>query len=286
MCKEPSPPAAHQTTTELSPAKTTNAASTLPSANSLAPDVPRSGRSAVATSAPLANRDTSTWAAKSGAVATTIAMAAMAESPAPIAVSIQPCGRSARVKPLSTTALCWKKVIHGVTVAPISARMRHERRAEAARQRPPTCDRMAKGGAARFCMEGRRNEQQIEDGQAHQRPFPSRIAPQGERCDHQYAADHNRQSGRQAEIQPACLDGNEFGDQDRDWARARRWHDTAQSGILRHGGLPKWSMCRSSLNLRAASHGLLHHADAKNVPRSSRQSGRSISNMASGRISK
>ena len=37
----------------------------------------------------------------------------------PNAVSIRPWCISAPVKPLSTTALCWKKSIHGVTVAPI-----------------------------------------------------------------------------------------------------------------------------------------------------------------------
>ena len=37
----------------------------------------------------------------------------------PMTVSIRPWRTSAGVIPLSADALCWKKIIHGVTVAPI-----------------------------------------------------------------------------------------------------------------------------------------------------------------------
>ena len=84
----------------------TSPASRMPSANRVAPVEPISGTSAVAKSAPLANFDTSTFAAKSGAAATSVAIAATAARIAPIAVSIRLCGTSARVMPLSTTALC------------------------------------------------------------------------------------------------------------------------------------------------------------------------------------
>ncbi len=42
---------------------------------------------------------------------------------APRSVSNRPALMSRGCMPLSTTALCWKKIIHGVTVAPISARI-------------------------------------------------------------------------------------------------------------------------------------------------------------------
>src|SRR5271165_7157708 len=79
------------------------------------------GCHAVAKSAPPANVDATTWCVNNGTAARTAAIAATAATSAPSAVSNLPCGRSAAVNPLSTTALCWKKIIHGVTVAPTSA---------------------------------------------------------------------------------------------------------------------------------------------------------------------
>src|ERR1700676_2449322 len=59
---------------------------------------------------------------KSGAVANIVASAATVAKAAPRAVSMRPIRISRVVSPLSAIALCWKKSIHGVTVAPMFAR--------------------------------------------------------------------------------------------------------------------------------------------------------------------
>ena len=97
-------------------------ASTTPSANSAAPACPISGRSACANSAAW-NPSAVMWCANSGAVARIVATAAVAASAPPSMVSTRPSWMSRRVSPLSTVVLCWKKSIHGVTVAPMSATM-------------------------------------------------------------------------------------------------------------------------------------------------------------------
>ncbi len=61
--------------------------------------------------------------------------------------------------------------------------------------------------------QGRWNEQQVERGQRHQRAFPGRVAPQGQRASHEHHPDRDREPGRQPEIQTARLDGDEFRDQ-------------------------------------------------------------------------
>ena len=162
----------------------TSPASSMPSAKSVAPVEPIRGCSAVAKSAPLANCDTSTFAAKSGAVATSVAIAAIAASAAPIAVSSRPCGRSAVVSPCrrprsaerrSSTASPsrrrWREPASGTRVLkpPGSGRQVASARASAA---PSGCDKQR-----------RRNEQQVEHGQPHQHALPGRVAPKSQRAD-------------------------------------------------------------------------------------------------------
>ena len=97
--------------------------------------------------------------------------------------------------------------------ADIGHAQRDEGRGHATRDRAPGECRVEQRRPARMGEQGGGDEQQIEQGERHQRPLPGRVTPERERGQNQRDTDRDREPRGHAEIEPAGLDRDEFGDQ-------------------------------------------------------------------------
>ncbi len=95
-------------------------ASISPSAKIAAAGLPDTVRIAAGNPAPAKPWMLAPLCGSSAAPATSAPIPKIAASTPPAIVSQRPCLMSAEVMPLSTEALCWKKIIHGVTVVDAS----------------------------------------------------------------------------------------------------------------------------------------------------------------------
>jgi hypothetical protein len=98
--------------------------------------------------------------------------------------------------PLSAEALCWKKIIHGVTVAQRRERQRAGDRADVG-----------------LHEDRRHQEQAVEDRNAQHGALPAPVAPAAEREHDQHEAERHGHAGSEVEVGEPHADGDELGDQ-------------------------------------------------------------------------
>ena len=116
--------------------------------------------------------------------------------------------------PLSAVALCWKKIIHGVTVAPIVEATQQQDGVEAAAGKRARGDKRLAGRApARPGEDGGHQEEAVEDGQAEGDALPAPVAMAALSEDHQQKPEQHGDPGRQVEVGQTDAQGDELGDQ-------------------------------------------------------------------------
>ena len=115
--------------------------------------------------------------------------------------------------PLSAEALCWKKIIHGVTVAPIV----EASSSSSVLKLPPGNGREVERAGDRADMrldEDRRDQEQpVEQRHAEHDPLPAPVAPAAEREHDQRQAEHDGDARAEMEVGQPDADRDELGDQ-------------------------------------------------------------------------
>ena len=151
-------------------------------------------------------------------------MAAAVANVAPSTVSMRPKRMSLVVMPLSTVALCWKKSIQGVTVAPMSARtirrvslLKPGSGCQVMNARPTECQ-LGVG------HERDGNEDQVECGGGEGDAFPGPIAVTHQGGVEDDQRDEDCDPGTDAEETEAGADGDELGDESEEVADAEVDH--------------------------------------------------------------
>ena len=138
----------------------------------------------------------------------------IAASTPPAIVSQRPWRDVAGVMPLSAEALCWKKIIHGVTVAPIVEAQQQQQRVEL----PPGSGEKVERAARRAPESGltriaATQEQAVEEREAEHDPLPAPVAPAAEREEHEHEPERGGDAGAEVEVGEADADRDELGDQ-------------------------------------------------------------------------
>ncbi len=117
------------------------------------------------------------------------------------------------VMPLSAEALCWKKIIHGVTVAP----MVEATSSSSVLKLPPgkglkASERPSEPMSGRTSTAARMNRQ-VEEGKAEHDALPTPVAPAAEREDDEREPERDGDAGAEVEVGEPDADGDELGDE-------------------------------------------------------------------------